>query len=83
MSGMKAVFASPYLAGIAGFIALMTFASTILYFAQSDLVYEAMTDRGERTAFLASSALGLVCWLLFVAACNWEASRIDCSLRNL
>ena len=53
ISGMKAVFASPYLAGIAAFIALMTFASTILYFAQSDLVYEAMTDRGERTTFLA------------------------------
>lgn len=52
-SGMKAVFASPYLLGIAAFIALMTFASTILYFAQSDLVYEAMTDRGERRAFLA------------------------------
>jgi AAA family ATP:ADP antiporter len=52
-SGMKAVFASPYLLGIASFIALMTFASTILYFAQSNLVYEAMTDRGERTAFLA------------------------------
>ena len=52
-SGMKAVFASPYLLGIASFIALMTFASTILYFAQSDLVYAAMTDRGERTAFLA------------------------------
>ena len=52
-SGMKAVFASPYLMGIAAFIALMTFASTILYFAQSDLVYEAMTDRGERRAFLA------------------------------
>jgi AAA family ATP:ADP antiporter len=31
----------------------MTFASTILYFAQSDLVYATMTDRGERTAFLA------------------------------
>jgi len=53
VSGMKAVFASPYLSGIAAFIALMTFASTILYFAQSDLVYAAMTDRGERTAFLA------------------------------
>ncbi len=52
-SGMKAVFESPYLMGIAAFIALMTFASTILYFAQSDLVYEAMTDRGERRAFLA------------------------------
>ena len=53
LSGMKAVFRSPYLLGIASFIALMTFASTILYFAQSDLVYEAMTDRGERRAFLA------------------------------
>jgi AAA family ATP:ADP antiporter len=53
LSGMKAVFASPYLMGIAAFIAFMTFASTILYFAQSDLVYEAMTDRGERRAFLA------------------------------
>lgn len=52
-SGMKAVFASPYLMGIASFIALMTFASTVLYFAQSDLIYAAMTDRGERTAFLA------------------------------
>ena len=52
-SGMKAVFASPYLLGIAGFIALMTFASTILYFQQAELVYEAMTDRGERTSFLA------------------------------
>lgn len=52
-SGMRAVFASPYLLGIASFILLMTFASTILYFAQSDLVYAAMTDRGERTAFLA------------------------------
>lgn len=53
MSGMRAVFKSPYLLGIAAFIALMTFASTILYFAQSDLVYEAITDRGERRAFLA------------------------------
>ncbi len=53
LSGMKAVFRSPYLLGIASFIALMTFASTILYFAQSDLVYETMTDRGERRAFLA------------------------------
>jgi AAA family ATP:ADP antiporter len=53
LSGMKAVFQSRYLMGIAGFIALMTFASTVLYFAQSDLVYATMTDRGERRAFLA------------------------------
>jgi AAA family ATP:ADP antiporter len=38
---------------IAGFIALMTFASTVLYFAQADLLYDAISDRGVRTAFLA------------------------------
>ncbi len=52
-SGMKAVFKSPYLMGIAGFIALMTFASTILYFQQANLVADAFTDRAVRTAFFA------------------------------
>ena len=50
---LKAVFASPYLAGIAAFIALMTFASTMLYFQQANLVAEAFEDRGVRTAFFA------------------------------
>ena len=64
-SGMRAVFASPYLLGIASFIALMTFASTVLYFAQADLLRAAMTDRGERIAFLAKidivvSSLGIL-----------------------
>jgi len=52
-SGMKAVFASPYLMGIAAFIALMTFASTMLYFQQANLVAEAFDDRAVRTAFFA------------------------------
>jgi len=52
-TGMKAVFASPYLMGIAAFIALMTFASTMLYFQQANLVAEAFSDRGVRTAFFA------------------------------
>ena len=52
-SGMKAVLASPYLMGIAFFIALMTFASTMLYFQQAHLVADAFVDRGERTAFFA------------------------------
>lgn len=65
-SGMKAVFASRYLLGIAGFIALMTFASTVLYFQQADLVYAAMSDRGERAAFLARIDLSVnVLTLLF------------------
>ena len=58
-SGMKAVIASPYLIGIAGFIMLMTFASTMLYFQQANLVAEAFTDRGVRTAFFAKVDLAV------------------------
>jgi AAA family ATP:ADP antiporter len=52
-SGMRAVFSSPYLSGIAVFIALMTFVSTMLYFQQASLVAEAFANRGERTVFYA------------------------------
>jgi AAA family ATP:ADP antiporter len=52
-SGMQAVFSSRYLMGIAAFIALMTFVSTMLYFQQASLVADAFADRGERTAFYA------------------------------
>jgi AAA family ATP:ADP antiporter len=74
ISGMKAVFASPYLMGIAAFIALMTFASTVLYFAQSDLVYEVMTDRGERRAFL--SKIDLVVNILTILFEVYLTARI-------
>lgn len=52
-TGMKAVFASRYLMGIAVFIALMTFVSTMLYYQQANVFAEAFADRGERTAFYA------------------------------
>lgn len=52
-SGIGPVFASPVLRNIALWILLMTFASTILYFVQSHLVGEAITDRAARRAFLA------------------------------
>ncbi|MDX1379613.1 MAG: MFS transporter, partial [Xanthomonadales bacterium] len=58
-SGMKVVFASPYLLGIAAFILLMTFVSTILYFQQAFLTAEAFTDRGVRTAFFAKIDLAV------------------------
>ncbi len=58
-SGIGVVFRSRYLMGIAGFIALMTFASTVLYFQQADLVGQAITDRGERTAFFAKIDLAV------------------------
>jgi AAA family ATP:ADP antiporter len=58
-SGIRAVFSSRYLMGIAGFLALMTFASTILYFQQAHLVGEAFEDRGVRRAFLAQIDLAV------------------------
>lgn len=58
-AGMKAVFSSPYLLGIAAFISLMTFASTMLYFQQANLVAEVFSDRGVRTAFFAKIDLAV------------------------
>ncbi len=58
-SGMKAVFSSPYLMGIAVFILLMTFVSTILYFQQANLVADAFSDRDVRTAFFAKIDLAV------------------------
>ena len=52
-TGMKAVFSSRYLMGIAMFIAVMTFISTVLYFQQSALIYDAIPDRGVRRVLLA------------------------------
>jgi AAA family ATP:ADP antiporter len=73
-SGMQAVFASPYLLGIAAFIALMTFVSTILYFQQAYLVAEAFSDRGERTAFFAK--IDLVVNILTVLLQVYVTARI-------
>ena len=56
-SGITTVMKSPYLRGIAGYIAVMTFASTVLYFQQADLVYEAFPDRGFRTGEVAREIL--------------------------
>jgi AAA family ATP:ADP antiporter len=52
-TGIGTVFRSPYLRMIAAYIFLMTFASTVLYFQQAELVGEAIADRGVRTVFFA------------------------------
>ena len=57
-SGIKVVFKSPYLMKIAAYLMLMTFASTVLYFTQADLIADAFSDRAERTAFFAKIDLG-------------------------
>lgn len=54
LSGIRTVFRSPYLLGIAAYLALMTFSSTVLYFQQADLIGQAFVDdRAARTAFYA------------------------------
>jgi AAA family ATP:ADP antiporter len=52
-TGVATVFRSPYLLGIAGYILLMTYASTVLYFLQADLVRAAITDRAARISLFA------------------------------
>jgi AAA family ATP:ADP antiporter len=53
-SGIGLVFRSPYLKRIAAYIFLMTFASTVLYFQQADLLGQAFgDDRGASREFLA------------------------------
>lgn len=53
LSGIGAVFRSPYLLGIGSYVLLMTFCNTIAYFEQSHILAGAETDRGARTALLA------------------------------
>ncbi len=59
LSGIRVVFRSPYLMGVAAYLALMTFSSTVLYFQQAYLVGEAFTDRAARTAFFAKIDLAV------------------------
>jgi AAA family ATP:ADP antiporter len=51
--GVRVVFRSPYLLGIAAFIVLMTYASAVLYYIQAHMISAAMTDRAARTALFA------------------------------
>jgi AAA family ATP:ADP antiporter len=60
--------------GIAAFILLMTFVSTILYFQQAHLAAEAFTDRGLRTAFFAK--IDLAVNILTVALQVYITARI-------
>jgi AAA family ATP:ADP antiporter len=48
-AGFTLIFKSPYLMFIAGFVLLLTWVSTILYFQQAELVAQAFESRAERT----------------------------------
>ncbi|MCX7556452.1 MFS transporter [Xanthomonadaceae bacterium JHOS43] len=49
-AGLRAVFASPYLLGIAGYVVLMTVMATFIYFTRLHMVAAAEADLDARTA---------------------------------
>jgi len=68
-SGMRVVFQSSYLRRILLFIVLMTFASTVLYYQQADLIRSAFpVDRAARTAFYAKIDLAVNLITIFTQA---------------
>jgi AAA family ATP:ADP antiporter len=56
-AGLSRVVRSPYLLGVSGFLVLYSLGSTILYFAQADIVGREYADRAARTAVLAQIEL--------------------------
>jgi len=52
-AGITHVMRSPYLTGIAGFLILYTLGSTVLYFAQTDIIGAHFASRDARTEALA------------------------------
>ncbi len=51
-AGLRAVFASPYLAGIAGYVLLMTVVATFIYFTRLQMVAAVADDMDTRAAIL-------------------------------
>jgi AAA family ATP:ADP antiporter len=56
-AGIVHTLSSPYLAGIGGFLLLYTLGSTVLYYAQTDIIGQFYEDRERRTAVLAQMEL--------------------------
>ena len=54
LAGLRAVFASPYLMGIAGYVLTMTIVATFVYFSRLQMVGAAESDLDARTGLLAN-----------------------------
>ncbi|MET0329539.1 MAG: MFS transporter [Luteimonas sp.] len=54
LAGIRAVFASRYLMGIAGYVVIMTIVATFIYFTRLQMVAVAETDLDARTGLLGS-----------------------------
>ncbi|TMI16203.1 MAG: MFS transporter [Betaproteobacteria bacterium] len=66
LAGVRAALSSPFLLGICGYLLCYTALSTALYFAQVDIVREAVPDAGERTRLFASVDLAVNALTLLV-----------------
>ncbi|MEM7222334.1 MAG: MFS transporter [Pseudomonadota bacterium] len=53
LAGLSEILRSPYLAGVAGYILLLTVTATFLYFEQAAIVAAASDDSAERTRIFA------------------------------
>jgi AAA family ATP:ADP antiporter len=73
-SGFTHIMKSPYLLGICVFMLFYVFGSTVLYFAQSELVGQLYADRTARTAILAK--LELITQILTVVTQTFLTGRI-------
>ncbi len=74
LSGIRLVFASPYLLGICLFLLFYTVSSTFLYFEQARIVGASIHDAGQRTAFFAR--IDLYVNLLAVLTQSFLTARI-------
>ncbi len=68
LAGFVQVVRSPYLLGICGYMLLYTIIATFLYFQQTAIVEETITDRAVRTAFFAKIDLAVNVLALFTQA---------------
>lgn len=73
-AGFRMVLASPYLAGIALWVTLLSFAGTVLYFAQAHIVAAASDDPAVRTRIFAS--IDLAVGLLTLAVQLFATGRL-------
>ncbi|MGP1347023.1 MAG: NTP/NDP exchange transporter [Phycisphaerales bacterium] len=65
-SGLVAIARSPYLMGIAAYVALFTILSTLIYFEKGRIVYAATDDREARAQILAWIEMGGQALTLFI-----------------
>jgi AAA family ATP:ADP antiporter len=68
LAGFVQVFRSPYLLGICVYMLLYTIIATFLYFQQTAIVQETISDRAVRTAFFAKIDLAVNVLAIFTQA---------------